>query len=568
MHSYDKIVGQIRHKLAAEEYHKLKMALYYRDRLIECYDAYPSTCKKINAIIAGDLTTLTKVSASFTDLTAEYHRVEEKRNLSLMGLIALVNNQKVFDFYYRLVEKHFKDHLPQNQDEDAESRTLLHWAVFCRQPLPTIENLIKKKPDHVTTGNDQKATPLHVAVFYPHNTATVKLLLEHGAKVDAKDSNAMTPLHIAAENGNIDSLMLLLLQAAQHSLTTMKNNYDQTLMYLLKSREVPQDTVDMLQELDSFPPHIKKIFYYIKTDNLEKLRGLKIDYATLITTTTITKGTPNATKEIQIPFYAMLSNLRPSQGIFNYLYAIAGPHFNQQVVDADTTTDAGTTDADTTDADTTDADTTTPLHWAVICHQPPLIVRLILAGNIIGKKFNSVNDQDNYKRTPLHYAAANGDNNTVKFLLTRGATMRTTDIQNNSPLDLTAKNNHSCTRQLLTKHWKNSPLNGDNTQLSHPDPLPLPYHALSLKEEDRESWVLVAKSQINLYMDNLKQLIDGGKTHKTCIFGINLGIDMLEKLTVAMKLTQNNYNLKCLTKQEQSAANQGELGRIIRSLGY
>ncbi|MEK8052278.1 ankyrin repeat domain-containing protein [Ideonella sp. DXS22W] len=60
-------------------------------------------------------------------------------------------------------------------------------------------------------------TPLHYAASGPA-VAVVQLLLEHGAKVDARSPNGSTPLMMAARNGSEESVAMLLKQGADASL--------------------------------------------------------------------------------------------------------------------------------------------------------------------------------------------------------------------------------------------------------------------------------------------------------------------------------------------------------------
>jgi ankyrin repeat protein len=45
--------------------------------------------------------------------------------------------------------------------------------------------------------DDQNQTPLHVAAYYGRE-AMLMILVKHGAYIDPKDTNGMTPLHLVA----------------------------------------------------------------------------------------------------------------------------------------------------------------------------------------------------------------------------------------------------------------------------------------------------------------------------------------------------------------------------------
>ena len=74
--------------------------------------------------------------------------------------------------------------------------------------------LLKSCADDVDN-NDEKCTPLHLAVKNNswelfHQLQAMKILLENGANINAKDSESNTPLHCAVFIGNIEIIKLLL----------------------------------------------------------------------------------------------------------------------------------------------------------------------------------------------------------------------------------------------------------------------------------------------------------------------------------------------------------------------
>lgn len=57
--------------------------------------------------------------------------------------------------------------------------------------------------------NNLRAAPLHSALA-TRNTFLVKEILKHGGDVNLPESGGYTPLHIAAQNGDVDALEILL----------------------------------------------------------------------------------------------------------------------------------------------------------------------------------------------------------------------------------------------------------------------------------------------------------------------------------------------------------------------
>jgi ankyrin repeat protein len=86
------------------------------------------------------------------------------------------------------------------------STALLHAAAFA--PISTVKLLLDKGAD-VNAKNRRSSTALHWAI---RDEAKVRLLLEHGANVNAKQADGRTPLYTAASLANPDVIVKLLLE--------------------------------------------------------------------------------------------------------------------------------------------------------------------------------------------------------------------------------------------------------------------------------------------------------------------------------------------------------------------
>ena len=76
--------------------------------------------------------------------------------------------------------------------------------------IEAVREILAKDPTAVEgRRNDDKASPLHVAVML-QDADLVRLLLNNGAVVDARDAQGRTGLHVASLNGNITIASLLL----------------------------------------------------------------------------------------------------------------------------------------------------------------------------------------------------------------------------------------------------------------------------------------------------------------------------------------------------------------------
>ncbi|MDG1436869.1 MAG: ankyrin repeat domain-containing protein [Rickettsiaceae bacterium] len=74
--------------------------------------------------------------------------------------------------------------------------------------------LLLEQGAEVGAKNNQGDTPLHIAALSGH-TEAIKLLLERGTELGAKTNQGFTPLHIAAQNGHTEAIKLLLEQGAE-----------------------------------------------------------------------------------------------------------------------------------------------------------------------------------------------------------------------------------------------------------------------------------------------------------------------------------------------------------------
>lgn len=88
------------------------------------------------------------------------------------------------------------------------------------------ENIVKMLLElgadpNIASKNSLNVAPLHAAIS-SKNFGIAKLLLEHGADVNAKQQHDFTPLHGAAHNGDFEMLKLLLAHGADKNLLTVE----------------------------------------------------------------------------------------------------------------------------------------------------------------------------------------------------------------------------------------------------------------------------------------------------------------------------------------------------------
>ena len=92
-------------------------------------------------------------------------------------------------------------------DEDNIELDILRMAVV-NNFWAVVQLLLIKYPDTVTRQNGDGFTELHVAAMRGLSEVA-RVLMRHGADIEARTSDGLTPLHLAAMNGHVDILTIL-----------------------------------------------------------------------------------------------------------------------------------------------------------------------------------------------------------------------------------------------------------------------------------------------------------------------------------------------------------------------
>ena len=102
----------------------------------------------------------------------------------------------------------------------SDGFTALHYVAFFNGNVALASALLEAGAEvDAVARNNQQVTPLHSAVAHRHN-AIIRLLLERGANVNARQQDGETPLMEAAQNGDVELVSFFLAQGANATLTT------------------------------------------------------------------------------------------------------------------------------------------------------------------------------------------------------------------------------------------------------------------------------------------------------------------------------------------------------------
>jgi ankyrin repeat protein len=120
--------------------------------------------------------------------------------------------------------------------------TPLHLACFFNQPA-IAETLIRKGADmQARSRNPMKNAPLHAAAA-GRSRESVRILIEHGADVNAQQEGGWTALHAASQNGDVEMVQLLIAGGA-HVHARAGNNQNALDLALTKGHQAVVDILD------------------------------------------------------------------------------------------------------------------------------------------------------------------------------------------------------------------------------------------------------------------------------------------------------------------------------------
>ncbi len=205
---------------------------------------------------------------------------------------------------------------------DKSGRSALFWAM-AQQQVEIIKLLLRNKVNVNIKVKEQLEDPgtfLHYACT--KSPYFVYLLLKHGAKIESTTAKLkLTPLHLAASNGNVEAVSLLLANGANRG---AKDNSNFTALDLAKKSN-HNNVIRLLEAYSKPSPDSKKIISDYKEQVLKSIKlaqdkskkDSKILQEQSINIELIDKAYYAKTKKEAINFYIQLLQREPTPRIRN-----------------------------------------------------------------------------------------------------------------------------------------------------------------------------------------------------------------------------------------------------------
>lgn len=383
----------------------------------------------VGAIIAGDLATVKTALAQGTD-----PNTVGQDNLKLVQYAAMTNQPLIF-----------AELIKYNANVDAKdnhNNTALYYAARHGGSQEFIQQIIKAGAD-INNQNKIGQTATHIAVRIG-NLDALEGLLKNGANPNIKDIVGKTPLIDAVKTNHPEAILPLLEYGAN---LTIKDNYGATPVSLGISSTNPvfKDIFEL--------PILNKIQIPMNNALLQATVTHEIADMQAALAKGISANTTNQYGMTAIQFAALhgfsdaITLLKGNgadiiQTNFEGMQAIHFAAMTHQTNALATLISLGAS------PNAIDYKGNTPLHYAAqFTDEPAFIQKLLDAGALI-------NTKNNAGETPLHLAAADGNLETVKFLVANHANVTAVDLQGETPMQEAIKTKQSDVATFLSTQSK------------------------------------------------------------------------------------------------------------------
>jgi ankyrin repeat protein len=287
-------------------------------------------------------------------------------------------------------------------DKDSTGRTPLHYAI--EGGHEDIVRYLVKQGASVELARQDRSTPLHIACA-GNNVGVVKLIMskgDKGAALKAVNEQGSTPLHLAAAGGHEEIVELLLLHGAP---INSRRSYGNT------------------------PLHYAVINGHQGVVDLLLAKGAEVGCLNNRGSSVLHFSASRGHQSLVEKFLAMGMDANISQNDGNTALHFAATHGHEGV--CNTLLDCGA------NPDAKNSLGNSALHCAASSGNMDIVSLLVEKGQA------DIALQQNNGCTPLHFAAKEGNGDTVHYLCGVGAPIDATDEQNQSALHYSCLGGHA-----------------------------------------------------------------------------------------------------------------------------
>lgn len=158
----------------------------------------------------GDIQTLLTLPVDIKDIDT----IDATGRSLMSWVVAQPQRQAIYDHLYCMAKDYFKQYGRNNLEYmDHKGRTLLHWAAITNQDARVLQELLQQGMDINSAKNAFKLTPLYIAAR-DGNLRAVDALINAGADVNYVCRNGATALFVACENGHLEAVKYLIAAGA------------------------------------------------------------------------------------------------------------------------------------------------------------------------------------------------------------------------------------------------------------------------------------------------------------------------------------------------------------------
>ena len=168
--------------------------------------------KTFNLLKEGDVDRLKTMGLTFSDIL-----FVDRHNRPLLSWARCSGNQALLNYIYKLALNEYTNKqtgLLNCNQLDGQGRTILDWAVYCRQSKKTIQILLNNYPNKTAVINAVRCYRTVLTIAAMDQPDIVQLLVENGADINLLARKEKSALRAAIMHDNVESISYLIQQGA------------------------------------------------------------------------------------------------------------------------------------------------------------------------------------------------------------------------------------------------------------------------------------------------------------------------------------------------------------------